>query len=162
MADGTTARAAADTSPGPIIVPGPGPGGGGLQAYGERALLYGTYAFRLHGDDMSAGLFNTVSAIGTISFDGQGNVTGFGMRMTRGSTPQTEPGFDSGSYSVNDGIGSVEVTAMGSTPSRWTFDIAINDGGKGFYLSLEKFEVNVSGYFSSYANYTLSGEATAQ
>jgi hypothetical protein len=103
-----------------------------------------------------------VSAIGTISFDGQGNVTSFTMRTTRGAILESPQGFYSGSYSVKDGIGSVEVTVMESFPFRWTFDVAINDGGKGFYMSLEKYEANVTGTWSSINDYTLSGEAKSQ
>jgi hypothetical protein len=147
----------------------------------NESLLSGRYAFTAQGNRSPNRILSGdhVSRVGTIRFDGSGNVTNVRFRETvdgrkqlfgPGSTSLDIYHFVSGTYAVGaNGHGRIELhfdvilhSGSGSGPALLdeVWEIALASGGKSFFLDVDE-SIDIVGLYSENEEVTISGEARA-
>ena len=155
--------------------PGPGdsPGSGEPPvAIDYNSLLNGRYSFRFQGGESSEEgyLYAPFSAIGSVVFDGQGNVESIKYFLTKMGNTEREGRstdslqFVSGTYSVNNTeVGHVDLhfkyREVPSAGIQMKWDIALTNGGKGFYINVHSRAPDDSDY---HYLWTANGQAAQE
>jgi hypothetical protein len=138
----------------------------------EDSLLNGRYSFVLSGTG-GPHQDRQVARVGTLAFDGKGNVTDVKIRETvdasNDSLPSDTLTLALSTYWVVDGFGEITfsyVQYVGSIPAASLIEvwwIRLTDGGKGFYITVvESSSLSIVNNNPVDAKLTVSGEARAQ
>jgi hypothetical protein len=138
----------------------------------EDSLLNGRYSFVLSGTG-GPNQDRQVARVGTLAFDGKGNVTDVKVRETVDASNDSFPSdtltFAPSTYWVVDGFGYLTfkyVQYVGSIPVGSLTEvwwIRLTDGGKGFYITvMESSSLSIFNENPVDAKLTVSGEARAK
>jgi hypothetical protein len=145
----------------------------------NEALLNGRYSFVAHGNrsqEVTEAPGDHVSRAGTLKFDGSGRVTAARFMETTDGHSALFGGdgafkFSGGSYTVpNNEFGHLTLTFAadfgGQSPPQYfseSWDIALTDGGKGFFLNVElELIQSAPGNPAVDQEVTIGGEARVQ